>query len=160
MLKLKLMQLTNRFKKFKWWQQAVVIIMVIYLGKYIFNAFTEGTGRTEMFDGTDDGYASQGTRETGQTLACTMYYAPWCGHCKTAKPEWIKIENELHGKTINGTKLLITKIDCDKYPKVAEEENIQGFPTFKFKMNGKEYDYNSGRTYNDFKQFIEGIVNV
>ena len=152
---MKFANLITRVKNMKWWQKIAVLLLVLYLTKYIFSTFSG----TEMFNGNDGG-ASAKANVNGKTLACTMYYAPWCGACKTAKPEWIKFENEMNGQTINGTKLVITKIDCDENPKIAEEQNIQGFPTFKFNMDGRQIDYKGGRTYNDFKQFIESIVHA
>jgi thiol-disulfide isomerase/thioredoxin len=159
--------LTNRLSKLSWWQQIIAVLVGLYVLKQLLDLFKITstlramadikreynflTGAAETFDGTDDG--------ASETLTCTMYYAPWCGHCKTAKPEWEKLEQALHNQTINGTKVFITKIDCEKYPKVAEEQGIQGFPTFKFEMKGKYYDYNGGRNFNDWKKFIESVVH-
>ena len=156
--------ITKLFKQIKsltWWQKIIALLVGLYVFKYLLDAFkitntiraladmkSQIIGNTETFDG----------EEGAGTLNCTMYYAPWCGHCKTAKPEWEKLEGELNGKTINGISVNISKIDCDQNPKVAEEQGIQGFPTFKFEMNGKYLDYNGGRTYSEFKQYIESVV--
>lgn len=136
----------------KWWQQIIVILIGLYILKELFNILKVSnmintTQTTESFK-----------QESGQTLNCTMYYAPWCGHCKTAKPEWQKLEDAYHGKIINGTQINITKIDCDENPEIAQKENIEGFPTFKFEMNGKKHDYNGDRTLNGWKQHIQSII--
>ena len=39
------------------------------------------------------------------------FYAPWCGHCKTMKPEWERVAQELHGKVAVGA------VDCDEQKK-------------------------------------------
>ena len=164
--------LTSKFSKLKWWQQIIVILVSLYVLKQLLDLFKITStlrmladvkrefnflsGSTETFDGNDG--ASEGSQPS-RTLRCVMYYAPWCGHCKTAKPEWIKLEQALNGKVINGTEIAISKIDCDENPQVAQKEGIDGFPTFKFEMNGKYYDYNGGRTFSEWKQYVETVVS-
>jgi len=140
----------NQFTKMSWWQQVLVIVLLLYTFKKMFDLFkyTSVMDHAENFD--DDVSMS--------TLNCTMYYAPWCGHCKTAKPEWEKLEQALHGNVIKITKISITKIDCEANPNIAKEQGIDGFPTFKFEKDGKYYDYNGGRTFDEWKQFIDSIV--
>jgi thiol-disulfide isomerase/thioredoxin len=166
-------QLTSRLKKLNWWQKIIVLLVGLYVLKQLLDLFKITStlraladikrefnflsGSSETFEASDG--ASEGSQPSN-VLNCTMYYAPWCGHCKTAKPEWEKLEQALSGQIINGTKILITKIDCEKYPKVAEEQGIQGFPTFKFEMKGKYYDYKGGRTFGEWKQYIESIVHA
>ncbi len=60
----------------------------------------------------------------GKTMA--LFYAPWCGHCKKTIPEWDKF------KSMNKTDVKIVKIDCDKYPELAEKHGIKGYPTIYF----------------------------
>ena len=93
-------------------------------------------------------------------VVCTMYYVDWCKFCKKAKPEWAKLEQEYHGKTVNGKKILIVKINCEENPEVAEKEQIQGYPTFKFNSNGKYYDYPDEPTFDKFRVFIEHLTGL
>lgn len=60
----------------------------------------------------------------GKTLA--LFYAPWCPHCTKFAPEW---ENAVKN---NGTDIKMVKIDCDKYPDIAEKHEVKGFPTIYF----------------------------
>ena len=40
-----------------------------------------------------------------------MFYTPWCGACKTAKPQFSAAADELAGDN----KILIGGIDCDQF---------------------------------------------
>jgi thiol-disulfide isomerase/thioredoxin len=102
----------------------------------------------------------EGFAESGDvgTLTCTMYYVDWCPHCKNAKPEWEKLMQALHGKVINGRKILITKVDCEKFPEIAKQQNITGYPMFKFDLDGRLLDFQGERTFDAFKRYIETVA--
>jgi thiol-disulfide isomerase/thioredoxin len=150
--------LTTQLNKMSWWQKLIVILVGLYVLKKLLDVFNITSalttlnlmpaGNTEQFDDS----ASQ------TVLNCTMYYAPWCGACKSAKPEWEKFEQEFNNKVIGETTIIVTKIDCDQYPQIAKEQKIEGYPTFKFEKNGKYYEYTGGRTVNDWKKYIENIA--
>ena len=54
-----------------------------------------------------------------------MYYAPWCGHCKSLKPIWIQLSDHVQGSDV-----VIAKIDYTKDRMPSPE--VQGFPTMYF----------------------------
>jgi thiol-disulfide isomerase/thioredoxin len=160
--------LKSKFNKMEWWQKIVVVIVGLYVVKYLIDALkltaaigavvalkdqvSQLTGGAETFEGESS--------ESDSTLTCTMYYTTWCGYCKKAKPHWEKLTNLFNGKTVNGKKIFITKIDCEKYPELAKQQGIEGYPTFKFDLNGKYFDYNGGHSLDDFKQFVTSIVHA
>lgn len=141
--------LKSKFVNLKIWQKIVVIIIMVLIWSYILNRLPllKRTAPTEQF------------KNTGGVLECTMYYTTWCGYCKKAKPEWQKIFDEYHNKVINGVAIKILKIDGDKNPDIMKQEEISGFPTFKFILNGKPMTYDGDRIYEDFKQYIDNLVN-
>ena len=63
-----------------------------------------------------------------------LYYAEWCGHCKTMKPEWNKVVNKM--KKHNN--INIAEIESNHIDKLSNKPTIQGFPTIKMYNNGKE----------------------
>jgi len=97
-------------------------------------------------------YLQGGNVIKNANIMFTMYYAPWCGFCKTAKPEFEKLLNE--NVIINGKKVTINMINCDENQNIRIKENIKGLPTFILYNNGEKIQYNGERTYIDFKRFL------
>lgn len=102
--------------------------------------------------------------------AFVMFYAPWCGHCQTAKPEFKKAlggKAEDFGSYRNraisgGTKLVM--VNADDHPNILEQFGVTGFPTFKLLhgvsdrkklTNFKMVDYNGNRDANNFELFLK-----
>lgn len=152
--------ISRAFNRLKMWQKVVLILGVMWLlgwftGFVKFEGFDGGAPRgMEMM-----GAMSGDTRgKPAGTLECTMYYTDWCPHCKSVKPDWEKLAGELNGKVINGNKVIIAKVNCEEHPEVAKAQNIEGYPTFKFNFNGKDYPYEHGRSYDEFKRFIQSVA--
>jgi len=82
-----------------------------------------------------------------------FFFAPWCGHCKNAKPEFEKLMNMLKDKT----KAIM--VNCDENQEVARDFNIEGYPTIRFYPNGPKNkdnakEYQGPRTAEDMLQFV------
>ena len=94
-----------------------------------------------------------------------LFYAPWCGHCKTFKPEFEKAKEELDGKISNkaelkGKKVRFVKIDCDEEENkaIAKKYDISGYPTVKIiKSDGSDIEYDGGRSLEGLRKYL--VVN-
>jgi thiol-disulfide isomerase/thioredoxin len=101
-------------------------------------------------EGFDNPNANENKR---QKAVLAMFYAPWCGHCKKAKPEWEKIMRTNQHR--------MTMIDCttEDGKVIAENHGISGFPTIRWFKNGlddvKNYvEYSGDRVAKGFQSFL------
>lgn len=70
------------------------------------------------------------------------FFAPWCGHCQSFAPEYIKAAAALKGVVKVGA------VDADKDKSLAGQYGVRGFPTVKiFGVNkNSPNDFNGART--------------
>ena len=78
-----------------------------------------------------------------------MFYAPWCGHCKKAKPEMTAAAAEFK----DNSKVEFAAIDCTIEKSVCSYYEVSGYPTFKYfkYFNKEQRDYSGGRTKDDIE---------
>lgn len=80
-----------------------------------------------------------------------MFYAPWCGHCKAAKPEYTAAA-QLFG---DNKKVSFAALDCTKYNYLCKKHDVNGFPTFVYFNYGKNASpYNGDRSQEGFADFM------
>lgn len=60
------------------------------------------------------------------------FWAPWCGPCRMMAPVLDQLTNEV------GKEAVIAKLNVDENPFAAVKYRIQGIPTLKLFVNGKE----------------------
>ena len=83
--------------------------------------------------------------------ALVMFYAPWCGHCKAAKPEFVTAAEQFQ----TDKKTMFAALDCTKFQSICEQQEVTGFPTFKyFNYGKKEYQYLGARNEEGFSEFM------
>lgn len=69
------------------------------------------------------------------------FYAPWCGHCKSLAPEYESAATTLKNE---GASVVLAKVDATAEKDISE--GVTGFPTLKFYVSGKPFEFTGGRT--------------
>lgn len=100
-----------------------VVIVAALLYVYLRRGSSSGAatgGAPVGAEGFEEGF--------GNKPCMALFYAPWCGHCKSLMPTWDQLSAQ-HGDHM-------TKVNCDENRDMAEKHGIAGFPTIKFCHNG------------------------
>ncbi|KAL8171186.1 LOW QUALITY PROTEIN: hypothetical protein V2J09_022990 [Rumex salicifolius] len=77
------------------------------------------------------------------------FYAPWCGHCQALAPEYAAAATELKAE---GGEIILAKVDAMEETELANNYNVEGFPSIYFFVHGQHRTYNGQRTK-------EGIIS-
>jgi thiol-disulfide isomerase/thioredoxin len=88
-----------------------------------------------------------------------FFFANWCPHCKTAKPEWEKAKTQYNNTIMDGYKILFIDVDCtqpdSKITAMMDKYNIEGYPTIILIKNNEVITYDAKVTYDHLVQFLK-----
>jgi protein disulfide-isomerase len=82
------------------------------------------------------------------------FYAPWCHHCLSIKPNWEQLAKEVKGR------LNIGEVNCDADPQLCKDMGVRGYPTFLFFRGGERVEYQGLRGLGDFIQYAEKAIDL
>ena len=77
------------------------------------------------------------------------FFQPWCGHCTSMKPAWDEVSEKMSDSSV-----YIADVNCSEESELCEANNVQGYPTIHYYVNGIKYDYTGGRGVEDLTTFV------
>jgi thioredoxin 1 len=90
----------------------------------------------------------------GNKVVVADFFANWCGPCKMLLPVIDDLSKDL------GDKVEIVKIDVDKFPELAEANNIMSVPSLLFFKDGKLEEMTKGfKPKEDIKKILSQYVS-
>jgi thiol-disulfide isomerase/thioredoxin len=100
-------------------------------------------------EGFDEGFES-----TKSVIICK---AEWCGHCKTAAPEFKRLVSASPITLSNGSKVNVTMLDADADKDKLSMYKIRGFPTILVNNGSDMLEYPGERTYNGVLEYLNNM---
>jgi protein disulfide-isomerase-like protein len=153
----------NKIQIALWVVLGVFIVAVIIFAVFYPNRFRrmDNNERFENLDAlmetpastNDSGDDDPKTVFSSTKPTMVLFYAPWCGHCKTMKPEYERLR-EKYRKNPNKN---VVMINCDDHKEFASKAGVQGFPTLRLYKNpkaNKYVDYDGPRTAEAIETFL------
>lgn len=88
-------------------------------------------------------------------LVLVIFYAPWCGYCKTLMTELTKVAADLPNMNIDG-KVAIVDATVGGNDVLGEQQGMNGFPSMILYRFGKRHsDYHGPRGRSDILQYLK-----
>lgn len=153
----------NKIQIALWVVLGVFIVAVIIFAVFYPNRFRrmDNNERFENLDAlmetpasvNDSGDDNPKTVFSSTKPTMVLFYAPWCGHCKSMKPEY----EELRKKYMKIPNKNVVMINCDDHKEFASKAGVQGFPTLRLYKNPKDdkyVDYDGPRTAEAIETFL------
>jgi len=138
----------------------IIIIIAIIISSFVYYYNYSMKLRDQMDENLEETTDYSGGHS--KTAELLFFYANWCPHCKTAKPEVDKVKETYDDKTINGYKIIFTYIDCSRddsnSEKLMNQYKVDGFPTIKLLKDGRVYDFDAKPTQDSLNQFLNTII--
>uniref|UniRef100_A0A7S1F3G4 Peptidylprolyl isomerase n=1 Tax=Noctiluca scintillans TaxID=2966 RepID=A0A7S1F3G4_NOCSC len=105
--------------------------------------------------------ASSGTLEltpanwdehVGDKMLFLKFFAPWCGHCKSMKPDWDRLAADYEGTNT----ALVAEVDCTAAGEpLCTKHDVTGYPRLMWGQAGDLVLYTGARRYDDLLSFAE-----
>ena len=81
------------------------------------------------------------------------FYATWCGPCQMMAPVLETVNQQMNQR------ILVVKVDTDKYPRLASQYQIQALPTLVLFQGGQPINRLEGAMQaNQLVQWVEGSL--
>ena len=98
------------------------------------------------------------TSDDSPNAELIYFFTDWCPYCKKARPTWEKMKKQYDNKLINGKTVYFKEVDCEKEEKMADQYNIEGYPTIKLIKDDQVVDYDAKPTEKNLVEFLTTSV--
>jgi thiol-disulfide isomerase/thioredoxin len=136
----------------------VVVVVLILVGLYYLLSKNNMLGKIDGFtDGASLNNIVEKPNPGSNDVIVVLFYADWCPHCVSTKPEWAKLTNKLDGKNVNGKNVQVKAVNCEGSEvekEVANDVGVSGYPTIKVMKNNENVEYNGPRNAAAIEEFV------
>jgi thiol-disulfide isomerase/thioredoxin len=130
----------------------VVIILLVGIFRTIAPYLSLGFGGYAHIGDVRGAFSFETFENEQSQPVFAIIYAPWCGHCKTSKPDFDRLASEYKGAT------KVMMINGDENKDLVKKMNVRGFPTMRYYpsgLNGQFEEFTGDRSYGAMHKYIQ-----
>jgi protein disulfide-isomerase A6 len=101
-----------------------------------------------------NGFHLEGFQSPVSVVICK---AEWCGHCKSAAPEFKKLMDASPISLSNGKQANVTMLDADSDKDAISQYKVRGYPTILVNNGATPMEYPGPRTYDGVIEYLNGM---
>ena len=144
------MGLKDIFTNKRFWVIMALTVVFIMIALYTYRTYIAPTSDYVA----NKEFTNQGDEDRSESADLYFFYTDWCPHCKTAKPIWKNLQEDIGTKKVNGKKIHFIAVDCEKDPETAEKYKVEGYPTIKLVIKNQVIEYDAKPDLETLKQFL------
>lgn len=100
---------------------------------------------------------------TDNDVLIIIFKTEWCPICTDAlktNGQWEKFKSLIKSRnSYMDYKIVVSEVDCDEKPKIADKYNIDAYPTVKLIYKGDIYTYDAQINAINLLKFIDSVVD-
>lgn len=93
----------------------------------------------------------------GKDKMIVICKADWCRHCKTAAPEFKKLQAASPITLGDGSKAVVNILDADRDKAALSKYNVKGFPSILIDTGSSVVEYPHARTADKVIEFVKSM---
>lgn len=132
----------------------LLVVIFISLAIYIYKVHVEPKMNSGYVSNKEFVTREELEQRDVQVADLYLFYTTWCPHCKTTKPIWQELKNQVSVSGVNGVKINFIEVDCDKEKDVADKFKIEGYPTIKMIHKDQIIEYDAKPELDTLHQFL------
>ena len=138
---------------------AVVILIIVGLYFLCEKNNLLGLGNVENFESSpmELNNIREKMNPNKNDISFVLFYADWCPHCVSTKPDLSKLVKKHNNTKINGKNVKVQSCNCqgtDVEKEMAEDNNIEGYPTIKCIKNNETHEYSGSREFDELSKWV------
>lgn len=152
--------LMQRVSNYMTWQTIAIIIASILLVIFAYYTYKQYVDTKTSFHANRENIPQD--VNSNKTATLMLFYADWCPHCKTAKPEWESLKSENAYGAINGYTITFVEHNCtnesEDVSQLMDKYNIEGYPTIKLLKDNQVIEYDAKPSKSTMEQFLHTVL--
>lgn len=112
---------------------------------------------THVLSSTSRAVTALNKRINGSAPVCVLFWASWCPHCVSMKPEWNATKERFAGTNVTFNEIEHSVLEFIRNRNLAPYANVFGYPTIVMFSNQGRSQYLGPRVADSMESWLRGF---